>query len=102
VVQNYPDTVSAQLYAQGTEAEKQRLLRTMLYNLAQTEYIARQQVAAEATLLDVYPVAQGDTLRKIASAYYGDPTKWQQIATYNNMTGDSVTPGMVILIPIAQ
>jgi hypothetical protein len=53
----------------------------------------------EQTYLDVYIARDGDTLRRIAAKYYGDAGLWQVIADANELEGDSLEAGMVLLIP---
>ncbi len=52
-------------------------------------------VAREST----YTVREGDSLWSIAKEKYGDGTKWSMIAASNNISGDDLTPGMVLTIP---
>jgi LysM repeat protein len=53
----------------------------------------------QQTYLDVYVVHEGDTLRKIAAKYYGDAGLWQSIAEANDLKGDIIEAGMILLIP---
>lgn len=46
-----------------------------------------------------YKVVSGDMFEKIAKKFYGDRTKWQIIAKYNNLNTDEIFPGQVLKIP---
>ncbi|MDR3092280.1 MAG: LysM peptidoglycan-binding domain-containing protein [Clostridiales bacterium] len=46
-----------------------------------------------------YTVAQGDTLSKISSKFYGTSGKYQDIMTANGLTSDVVQPGQTLVIP---
>jgi nucleoid-associated protein YgaU len=80
--------------------EQQRFTRQLMWGLAQAEAQAREVLLGQQTILDVYTVIAGDTLRRVAKKSYNDPTQWTQIAAYNNLTGDgSIKAGDILLIP---
>jgi hypothetical protein len=47
-----------------------------------------------------HQVQVGETLDRIAARYYGDPTKWRDIATLNNVVDPlDLSPGRLLSIP---
>ncbi|MCA9972369.1 MAG: LysM peptidoglycan-binding domain-containing protein, partial [Anaerolineales bacterium] len=51
-------------------------------------------------VLRTWPVIRGDRLDLIASAVYGDATRWRQIADYNNLDDPlTLRPGQRLIIP---
>lgn len=49
--------------------------------------------------IDLYRVKQGDTLVSIATKYFGDPTKWQDIYHTNRLTDFDLTNVQTLIIP---
>lgn len=45
-------------------------------------------------------VQHGETLADIADEYYGDATRGETIVAFNELTSDTVKPGMVVQIPM--
>lgn len=100
VTQTWPSTADGLLWARGCQMEQQRFTRQLMWGLAQAEAQAREVLLGQQTILDVYTVIAGDTLRRVATKFYHDPTQWTQIATYNNLTGDgSIKAGDILLVP---
>ena len=75
---------------------------------------AAQQVAAQDEEADLEEIrthevlggssegdaTQGERLDEIAARYYGDPSLWRLIATFNNVSDpDHLTPGTILRIP---
>lgn len=59
---------------------------------------ARKMV--EPNIIDIYTAKTGDTLRRVSQAYYGTPSKWQDLADYNGISNDRLDPGDVVIIPV--
>ncbi len=48
----------------------------------------------------IHHVTRGETLDRIASLYYDDPTRWRELAVANEITNPlSLTPGTPIIVP---
>lgn len=57
------------------------------------------------TDIEAYTVKKGDTLQKIAQAYYGNSEEWIYILERNKRyirNGDFIRPGMLLVIPNAK
>jgi nucleoid-associated protein YgaU len=95
------DRASQSASAQAETAEIYSQLQTqkdaVVAESKRLEAQAREYL--EQTYLDVYIAREGDTLRKIAARYYGDAGLWQVIAEANELDGDGLSAGMVLLIP---
>ena len=44
-------------------------------------------------------VREGDSLQKLSSKYYGDPSNWGKIKEFNNLTSDELVTGSIVEIP---
>lgn len=80
--------------------EVDRAARQMRYAAQLLAEQSAQQ--ADADILGVYFVRAGDSLRRVSTQYHGKPSHWQDIAEANGLTTDSLTPGMVLVIPGAR
>ena len=77
-----------------------RPLRAMV-NVQFREYldIERDQIETDPEV-STYVVQRGDTISSIATAVYGDPTRWRAIAQINGLTNPRrIEAGTVLNIP---
>ena len=72
-------------------------------NLAQTSQEWVDQTAALQTPQPdfIYVASEGDDLRRVASAYYGDPSAWVFLAEYNGLVSSLLVAGQQVKIPPA-
>lgn len=72
-------------------------------NLAQTSQEWVDQTAALQTPQPdfIYVASEGDDLRRVASAYYGDPSAWVFLAEYNGLVSSLLVAGQHVKIPPA-
>lgn len=72
-------------------------------NLAQTSQEWVDQTAALQTPQPdfIYVASEGDDLRRVASAYYGDPAAWVFLAEYNGLVSSLLVAGQQVKIPPA-
>jgi len=67
-----------------------------------TQYVEEMEVSKSADNRKSwrYPVRPNDTLEGIAERYYGDPSKWKQIARQNNIENPRrIAPGTILNLP---
>ena len=71
--------------------------------LAQTSQEWVDQTAALQTPQPdfIYVASEGDDLRRVASAYYGDPSAWVFLAEYNGLVSSLLVAGQQVKIPPA-
>lgn len=72
-------------------------------NLAQVSQTYVDQTAALQTPQPdfIYVASEGDDLRRVASAYYGDPAAWVFLAEYNGLVSSLLVAGQQVKIPPA-
>lgn len=73
--------------------------KVMDANQATLALLRRLLRATEPATTRTHTVRQGETLRSIARAYYGDFTQWVRIADANNLDGDDLTVGQRLAVP---
>jgi hypothetical protein len=72
-------------------------------SLAQVSQAYVDQTAALQTPQPdfIYVASEGDDLRRVASAYYGDPSAWVFLAEYNGLVSSLLVAGQQVKIPPA-
>lgn len=72
-------------------------------NLAQTSQEWVDQTAALQTPQPdfIYVASEGDDLRRVATAYYGDPSAWVFLAEYNGLVSSLLVAGQQVKVPPA-
>lgn len=68
---------------------------------AQAETAKKPETAAASTDARTYTVQKGDSLWKIARKQLGNPNRYKEIQSLNNMKGDLIRVGQVIKLPKA-
>lgn len=75
-----------------------RQLRDVLASMARAA-VESSDMYSDANIIALHNVHYGDTLRGLSNKYYQSPDMWQIIADFNDLPSDSLSVGMVILIP---
>ncbi len=90
-------SVGTQAEAAVASAAVQAALRDARYEAVRLRKEAQR--FAEPAIRALHLCREGDSLRRIATRYYGTPDRWQDIADINGLPGDEVRAGEVLLIP---
>jgi len=59
-----------------------------------------REVRHPAEKVYLHKIADGETLGDVAEDYYGDPERAPVIAEFNGIAGETLTPGMVVRVPM--
>lgn len=99
----------AQLYGQSLQTRQ--FLAEFEFHQAASGYRSLAQVSQtyvdQTTALQtpepdfIYVASEGDDLRRVASAYYGDPAAWVFLAEYNGLVSSLLVAGQQVKIPPA-
>jgi hypothetical protein len=63
---------------------------------------AQQLLFLNARLLASYTARAGDDLRDVSRTYYGSPTGWRRLLTFNGLTSTELAVGQIVLVPVAD
>ena len=60
----------------------------------------RVNIDIDPSEIEFYTVQKGDTLRKIADRYWGDPEYYKKIMELNGLINTMIYPGQILRIPV--
>lgn len=81
-----------QLYARETISDATKL---------RNESVIRQRALMDgpSLVLGTYRAREGEDLRDVSLRYYGTPTQWRALLTYNGLTDTELYAGQLVAIP---
>jgi len=84
--------IRMQLYVRETITDARRL---------RDEAVIRQRAldTPTAQILDTYRAREGEDLRDVSSRYYGNPTQWRALMTWNELDTTELYAGQLLIIP---